>query len=291
MKNIIDAINSIPTTESTRLVAGVEVSTTSDFRPTMYKSVANTALGTTLGAAQRAVQLRQGQEFLTPDQEEYLDVLQQRINLFGGIHAGIRDDLKAMPGSTMWDLPMDAKTLLDFFRPAVTATPEAVNATEKVYGASHDRAALMVEYELLTTRAQFDECYAEVLAAVENVKPIDSATTALDTLDVVFQLRAAHKACTNVIKDAYRYETNTTGKSSYQVQKALTAKVFAREAAELLIAEMAGLVRERMDEVTVAIERNIAIPDLDIEAIIAQAEVEATVALGAKVAQLRAVAA
>lgn len=276
MKTIIDVMQNLKPSVTTRVMAGIEFNTLVDFRPRMLKAAAHAALTTAiwgyLGEIRRAASARAEAE-RTISGEELTHMQGQREPEFprcspalaAGLYNAICGDLHEIKGLSPYDLPQSAADMYDFM------TPKAAEVEAPVTDESN-RELLLAKLELAQKRRDMLDNRTEVLTMI-SAGLYTPETTSSIPLDI--QLKMADKAITAVLRDAQRYVQNTASKGQRAFAQAMENEALAKAALAEFIKGVQHLIAENRRELDSLFDSGANVPDLDLDDAIAASDKEA----------------
>ena len=276
MKTIIDVMQNLKPSVTTRVMAGTEFNTLVDFRPRMLKAAAHAALTTAiwgyLGEIRRASSARAEAERPISG-EELTNIVSQREPEFprctpalaAGLYNAIRQDLAEIKGLSPYDLPQSAADMYDFM------TPKAAEVEAPVTDTSN-RELLLAKLELAQKRRDMLDNRTEVLTMI-SAGLYTPETTSSIPLDI--QLKMADKAITAVLRDAQRYVQNTASKGQRAFAQAMENEALAKAALAEFIKGVQHLIAENRRELDSLFNAGANVPDLDLDDAIAASDKEA----------------
>ena len=276
MKTIIDVMQNLKPSVTTRVMAGIEFNTLVDFRPKMLKAAAHAALTTAiwgyLGEIRRSTSARAEAE--RPISGEELTHIQgQRESEFprctpalaAGLYNAICQDLAEIKGLNPYDLPQSAADMYDFM------TPKAAEVEAPVTDTSN-RELLLAKLELAQKRRDMLDNRTEVLTMISAglyTPEVD------DRIPLDIQLKMADKAITAVLRDAQRYVQNTASKGQRAFAQAMENEALAKAALAEFIKGVQHLIAENRRELDSLFNSGANVPDLDLDDAIAASDKEA----------------
>lgn len=276
MKTIIDVMQSLKPSVTTRVMAGIEFNTLVDFRPRMLKAAAHAALTTAiwgyLGEIRRASSARAEAE--RPISGEELTHIQSQREpeyprcspaLAAGLYNAICEDLAEIKGLSPYDLPQSAADMYDFM------TPKAAEIEAPIADKSN-RELLLARLELAQKRRDMLDNRTEVLTSIEAGLYTPETTSSIP-LDI--QLKMADKAITVVLRDAQRYIQNTASKGQRAFAQAMENETLAKAALAEFIKGVQHLIAENRRELDSLFNSGANVPDLDLDDAIAASDKEA----------------
>lgn len=276
MKTIIDVMQSLKPSVTTRVMAGIEFNTLVDFRPRMLKAAAHAALTTAiwgyLSEIRRASSARAEAERPISG-EELTNLVNQRDPEFprcspalaAGLYNAICQDLAEIKGLSPYDLPQSAADMYDFMTPKA-AEVEAPVTDER------NRELLLAKLELAQKRRDMLDNRTEVLTMISAGLYTPEATSSIP-LDI--QLKMADKAITAVLRDAQRYVQNTASKGQRAFAQAMENEALAKAALAEFIKGVQHLIAENRRELDSLFNSGANVPDLDLDDAIAASDKEA----------------
>lgn len=273
MKTIIDVMQHLKPSVTTRVMAGIEFNTLVDFRPKMLKAAAHAALTTAiwgyLGEIRRAASARAEAERPISGQE-LTNIVGQREPEFprctpalaAGLYNAICQDLAEIKGLSPYDMPQSAADMYDFM------TPKAAEVEAPVTDTSN-RELLLARLELAQKRRDMLDNRTEVLTSIEAglyTPEVD------DHIPLDIQLKMADKAITAVLRDAQRYVQNTAGKGQRAFAQAMENEALAKAALAEFIKGVQHLIAENRRELDSLFNSGANVPDLDLDDAIAASD-------------------
>ena len=276
MKTIIDVMQNLKPSVTTRVMAGIEFNTLVDFRPRMLKAAAHAALTTAiwgyLGEIRRASSARAEAERPISGQE-LTNIVSQREPEFprcspalaAGLYNAICQDLAEIKGMSPYDLPQSAADMYDFMTPKASEVEAPVADTS-------NRELLLAKLELAQKRRDMLDNRTEVLTMI-SAGLYTPETTSSIPLDI--QLKMADKAITAVLRDAQRYVQNTASKGQRAFAQAMENEALAKAALAEFIKGVQHLIAENRRELDSLFNAGANVPDLDLDDAIAASDKEA----------------
>lgn len=276
MKNIIEIIQTLTPSMTTRVMAGIEFNTLVDFRPRMLKAAAHAALTTAiwgyLGEIRRAASARAEAERPISG-EELTNIVGQREPeyprcspaLAAGLYNALCEDLAEIKGLSPYDLPQSAADMYDFMTPKASEVEAPVTDTS-------NRELLLARLELAQKRRDMLDNRTEVLTMI-SAGLYTPETTSSIPLDI--QLKMADKAITAVLRDAQRYVQNTASKGQRAFAQAMENEALAKAALAEFIKGVQHLIAENRRELDSLFNSGANVPDLDLDDAIAASDKEA----------------
>ena len=276
MKTIIDVMQNLKPSVTTRVMAGIEFNTLVDFRPRMLKAAAHAALTTAiwgyLGEIRRAASARAEAERPISG-EELTNIVGQREPeyprcspaLAAGLYNAICEDLAEIKGLSPYDLPQSAADMYDFMTPKASEVEAPVTDTS-------NRELLLAKLELAQKRRDMLDNRTEVLTMI-SAGLYTPETTSSIPLDI--QLKMADKAITAVLRDAQRYVQNTASKGQRAFAQAMENEALAKAALAEFIKGVQHLIAENRRELDSLFNSGANVPDLDLDDAIAASDKEA----------------
>ena len=276
MKTIIDVMQNLKPSVTTRVMAGIEFNTLVDFRPKMLKAAAHAALTTAiwgyLSEIRRASSARAEAERPISGQE-LTNIVSQREPEFprcspalaAGLYNAICQDLAEIKGMSPYDLPQSAADMYDFM------TPKAAEVEAPVTDTSN-RELLLAKLELAQKRRDMLDNRTEVLTMISAglyTPEVD------DRIPLDIQLKMADKAITAVLRDAQRYVQNTASKGQRAFAQAMENEALAKAALAEFIKGVQHLIAENRRELDSLFNSGANVPDLDLDDAIAASDKEA----------------
>jgi len=276
MKTIIDVMQNLKPSMTTRVMAGIEFNTLVDFRPRMLKACAHAALTTAiwgyLSEIRRAASARAEAERPISG-EELTNIVGQREPeyprcspaLAAGLYNAICGDLHEIKGLSPYDLPQSAADMYDFMTPKASEVEAPVTDTS-------NRELLLAKLELAQKRRDMLDNRTEVLTMI-SAGLYTPETTSSIPLDI--QLKMADKAITAVLRDAQRYVQNTASKGQRAFAQAMENEALAKAALAEFIKGVQHLIAENRRELDSLFNSGANVPDLDLDDAIAASDKEA----------------
>ncbi len=276
MKTIIDVMQNLKPSVTTRVMAGIEFNTLVDFRPRMLKAAAHAALTTAiwgyLGEIRRAASARAEAERPISG-EELTNIVGQREPEFprcspalaAGLYNAICQDLAEIKGLSPYDMPQSAADMYDFM------TPKAAEVEAPVTDTSN-RELLLARLELAQKRRDMLDNRTEVLTMI--AAGLYTPETD-DRIPLDVQLKMADKAITAVLRDAQRYVQNTASKGQRAFAQAMENEALAKAALAEFIKGVGALIAENRRELDSLFNAGANVPDLDLDDAIAASDKEA----------------
>ena len=276
MKTIIDVMQNLKPSVTTRVMAGIEFNTLVDFRPKMLRAAAHAALTTAiwgyLSEIRRASSARAEAERPISGQE-LTNIVSQREPEFprcspalaAGLYNAICQDLAEIKGMSPYDLPQSAADMYDFM------TPKAAEVEAPVTDTSN-RELLLAKLELAQKRRDMLDNRTEVLTMISAglyTPEVD------DRIPLDIQLKMADKAITAVLRDAQRYVQNTASKGQRAFAQAMENEALAKAALAEFIKGVQHLIAENRRELDSLFNSGANVPDLDLDDAIAVSDKEA----------------
>lgn len=276
MKTIIDVMQHLKPSMTTRVMAGIEFNTLVDFRPKMLKAAAHAALTTAiwgyLGEIRRASSARAEAERPISGQE-LTNIVSQREPEFprcspalaAGLYNAICQDLAEIKGLSPYDMPQSVADMYDFM------TPKAAEVETPVTDTSN-RELLLARLELAQKRRDMLDNRTEVLTMI--AAGLYTPETD-DRIPLDVQLKMADKAITAVLRDAQRYVQNTASKGQRAFAQAMENEALAKAALAEFIKGVQHLIAENRRELDSLFNAGANVPDLDLDDAIAASDKEA----------------
>lgn len=276
MKTIIDVMQNLKPSVTTRVMAGIEFNTLVDFRPRMLKAAAHAALTTAiwgyLGEIHRAASARAEAERPISGQE-LPNIVSQREPEFprcspalaAGLYNAICQDLAEIKGLSPYDMPQSVADMYDFM------TPKAAEVEAPVTDTSN-RELLLARLELAQKRRDMLDNRTEVLTMI--AAGLYTPETD-DRIPLDVQLKMADKAITAVLRDAQRYVQNTVSKGQRAFAQAMENETLAKAALAEFIKGVGALIAENRRELDSLFNAGANMPDLDLDDAIAASDKEA----------------
>lgn len=275
MKTIIDVMQALKPSMTTRVMAGIEFNSTVDFRPRMLKAAAHAALTTAiwgyLGEIRRAGSARAEAERPISG-EELTNIVGQREPeyprcspaLAAGLYNAIRQDLAEIKGLSPYDMPQSVADMYDFMTPKASEVEAPIDES--------NRELLLARLELAQKRRDMLDNRTEVLTSIEAglyTPEVD------DRIPLDIQLKMADKAINAVLRDAQRYVQNTANKGKKAFAQAMENEALAKAALAEFIKGVGVLIAENRRELDMLFNSGASLPDLDLDSAIEASDKEA----------------